>query len=90
MWVNNSLMQLVSHLGGVPAAEFILQETFKGGVARYIQGLKHTSAASWDIHCPDVGILESLLHSLSAVSCKDIQDDQCRMIPWELMLVYIE
>ena len=72
---NNILMQLISHQGGVPAAEFILQETFKEGVARHIQGLKHTSEACWDTHCPDVGILESLLHRLSAVSCKYIQDD---------------
>ena len=77
---------MVSHLGGVPAAEFILQETFERRVARHIQGLKHIIAASWDIHYPDVGILVYLLHSLSAVNSKDIQDNQCRMIHWEPML----
>ena len=76
---NNSLTLLVSHPGGVPAAEFILQETFEG-VARHVMGLKHTSAVSWDIHCPDVGILECLLNSLSA------EDDHWRMIPWEPIL----
>ena len=51
---NNSLVHLVSHMGGIPAAKFNLQETL------HIKGLKHTSAASWDMQCPDVGILECL------------------------------